>query len=955
MYKRRGIAMAMLGVMLTVTVLPADVDLAAAAAPKLNKKTITVKKGKSSTVTLKKSKAAKKIKWKTANKKVATVKAGKKGKAVVRGRKAGKTKLNCQFVFRGKKKKLSCKVIVKPEQNSKDPVSITGKTPPMAVPSVAPVPSGIPEQTKIPVTTGPPVTDLPQASSPSVADPTETAGPTLSPAVPSEGPGSTETAGPTLSPTDAPEGPDPTETAGPMLSPTDAPEEPGPTAALTFPPAKPSSSPSQTAVATLTPDPMDTPLPAEQGVILDNDYADGSTGGFSGRGEAAVQSVTDPSIASIPVLAVTGRTASWQGAQTDAAGTLLAGKSYIVSTAVYQKAVDSTQLKLTLSYKDSAGESQYRQISAATVSSGEWGALQGDIVIPEDATEILLYFEEVDGTHDFYVAPVQMYAKEQYDDTAIDQFEGDSLSDFKGRGSAQLAVVPGGVTGKCMSVTGRTASWNGVASTVQLNQGSSVYISGYVKTDAENYSFKTSAEATDSATGNTIYPGLLQMELKKGEWTKFSCSFAFDQNKYSSIHSVYFELTGADDTVFPDFYLDNVTVCVVDGVMDPSNVVADGTYEIMGSLKETYSEFFTNVGTCMNYSQLTAADTMKFAAGQYNSISAENEMKPDYLLNKGTMNTAEAKGNKCYYVPENYTETTCPKINYDAVDKYLQTAAANGMRIRFHVFVWHQQTPKWFFKENYNENGGWVTPEVMNARLEFFIKSVIRYISLKEEELGIGDVVYCYDVVNEYFHNNNNKDKAYWDEVYYPEKVFDPEDPDKYEQTTEPVYVKNAFAYARDILDSYDKQHITLFYNDFNTYREADKIIKMMEFINKDRILCTGVGMQSHLDVGFPSVEFYASAMEKFLKSDYIKEVQVTELDVTAYPEKSTLEDQMIYYSDLMKAVLALRRTYSDKMTGLTFWGLYDSVSWRAEGLPLLFASTTKAKGVYYKVLEAAG
>lgn len=54
MYKRRGIAAAMLGVMLTLSVLPADVDLAAAAKPKLSKKSITVKKGKSVTVSLKK-------------------------------------------------------------------------------------------------------------------------------------------------------------------------------------------------------------------------------------------------------------------------------------------------------------------------------------------------------------------------------------------------------------------------------------------------------------------------------------------------------------------------------------------------------------------------------------------------------------------------------------------------------------------------------------------------------------------------------------------------------------------------------------------------------------------------------------------------------------------------------------------------------------------------------------
>lgn len=934
MYKRRGIAAAMLGVMLTLSVLPADVDLAAAAKPKLSKKSITVKKGKSVTVSLKKNAAAKKIKWKIANKKVASIKAKKKGKVTVRGKKVGKTRLNCQFVFRGKKKKLSCKVIVK---STKDAVTVVDKTPQATAPPMDP---GTSNQPGAPGAANPPVTNPPEASSPA-----ETTEPTVPPA--------SSSPDVTIVPSDPPATPSPTATVTPTANPVETPTNPSPTPTLQ--PTGTPENPGPTAKVTPTPDPMDTPIPAEQGVILDNDYSDGSTGGFTGRGDAEVQSVTDPSIASIPVLAVTGRTANWHGTQIDDAGALKAGTKYIISTAVYQKAVDSTQLKLTLSYKDSTGKVNYQQIGAATVSKGQWAALQGGIEVPDNVTEILLYFEEVDGTHDFYVAPVQLYAENQYDNAVINQFESDNLSDFKGRGSAQLAVVPGGVTGNCMSVTGRTASWNGVASAVQLKQGSSVYISGYVKTDAENYSFKTSAEATDSSTGTTVYPGLLQMDLKKGEWTKFSCSFSFDQNTYSSIHSVYFELTAANDTAFPDFYLDNVTVCVVDGVMDLSNIVANGTYEITGSLKEAYSQHFPNVGTCMNYGQLVGADTMKFAAGQYNSISAENEMKPDYLLNRGTMSTAEAKGNKYYYVPDNYAETSCPKINYDAVDKYLQTAAANKMRIRFHVFVWHQQTPKWFFKENYNENGKWVTPEVMNARLEFFIKSVIRYISLKEEELGIGDVVYCYDVVNEYFHNNNNPDKAYWDEVYYPEQVFDPQNPGKYEQTTEPVYVKNAFAYARDILDSYGKQHITLFYNDFNTYLEADKIIKMMEYINAEKTLCTGVGMQSHLDVGFPSVEFYTSTMEKFLKSDYIKEVQITELDVTAYQKnQSTLEDQMTYYSDLMKAVLALKKTYSDKMTGLTFWGLYDSVSWRAEGLPLLFASTTKAKGVYYKVLEAA-
>lgn len=56
----------------------------------------------------------------------------------------------------------------------------------------------------------------------------------------------------------------------------------------------------------------------------------------------------------------------------------------------------------------------------------------------------------------------------------------------------------------------------------------------------------------------------------------------------------------------------------------------------------------------------------------------------------------------------------------------------------------------------------------------------------------------------------------------------------------------------------------------------------------------------------------------------------------------------------LSRKSITVEKGKSVTMTGLTFWGLYDSVFWRAEGLPLLFASITKTKGVYYKVLEAA-
>ena len=413
------------------------------------------------------------------------------------------------------------------------------------------------------------------------------------------------------------------------------------------------------------------------------------------------------------------------------------------------------------------------------------------------------------------------------------------------------------------------------------------------------------------------------------------------------------------------------------------DIDANATYDIQGSLKSALGRFFGNVGTSVNIFQLDSSQSpfqddkgamFEFTKNQYNSITPENESKPCRLLNMGTdfsdyfstdfeaetMPVSEAKANKYYYVPDNYKEEVCPKINYSQFDDYMKKAAESGLRIRFHAFVWHQQTPKWLFKENYKADGDWVTPDVMNARMEYYIKSVIRYICMREEENGWGDVIYCYDVANEYFHNNDGKDedgnfiKSYWDEVYYPDNKIN-EKSGAYTQTTEPVYIKSAFAYAREMLDSYGKQNVTLFYNDYNTYQVTENIISMVEYINKEGTICDGVGMQSHLDVSYPSVVAYTAALTKFLACDFIHEVQITELDVTAYPNKrKTLDDQMAYYYDLMKSILNVRKQYPEKMTGLTFWGLYDSFSWRRDGRPLLFESTSKAKGVYYKVLQAA-
>ena len=89
-------------ILLLITIFGAG-TVSAASAPKLNKTSVTIKKGKTCKLTLKGAKA-KKVKWSSRNKKIATVKNG-----LVTAKKAGSTKIIAKY----KGKKYACKVKVK--------------------------------------------------------------------------------------------------------------------------------------------------------------------------------------------------------------------------------------------------------------------------------------------------------------------------------------------------------------------------------------------------------------------------------------------------------------------------------------------------------------------------------------------------------------------------------------------------------------------------------------------------------------------------------------------------------------------------------------------------------------------------------------------------------------------------------------------------------------------------
>lgn len=518
---------------------------------------------------------------------------------------------------------------------------------------------------------------------------------------------------------------------------------------------------------------------------------------------------------------------------------------------------------------------------------------------------------------------------------------------FNGRGGAAVSLqsVAGGQSGKCLKVSGRSESWNGASLNVTdtISRKAVYQISAWVKQDSgSDKEIKISCALNSS--GKDSYPEVGTVVAKSGEWTKIESTYAVPR-LFSSL-SIYFETVEGTD----DFYIDEVMMTQVSAgipVVDP---------DTLPSLKDTYASYFDYMGVCIGYygygGQLQNEELMKQVTKQYNSITLENEMKPDAILGGSSMITKEeAKAAPYnYYIPDNYTESKVLVLSFSTIDKILEIAHEKGLKVRAHTLMWHQQTPEKFFKTNYSNSGSKVSPAVMDARLEFYVRTVMAHVLEKEIELtgSAGSIVYAWDVSNEYTHRANNPKSPSWVDVYGDMKL-------------EPTYVKAAYTYAYDELKKKGvEDKVTLFCNDYNTYEVADNMISLINYINSDGKICKGVGMQSHLDIDYPTIDSIGKTIDKFKEAGL--EIQITELDVTLNCPKGSYnpiyrrndDDQAEYYSKLMKMLIEKKKAGAN-ITGITFWGLSDSNSWRSKYSPLLFVSGMNTpKASFYKVIEAA-
>jgi endo-1,4-beta-xylanase len=324
-------------------------------------------------------------------------------------------------------------------------------------------------------------------------------------------------------------------------------------------------------------------------------------------------------------------------------------------------------------------------------------------------------------------------------------------------------------------------------------------------------------------------------------------------------------------------------------------------------LKDYYKDYFT-IGVAVSPSSVTG-DQSGFILKNFGSLTCENVMKPAPI-----------------HPEEN-------RYSWENADLIAGFARQNGLKMRGHTLVWHQQSPGWIFKD---EQGNPASKDLVLKRLKEHISQVVgRY----------KGTVYAWDVVNEVINDDNSK-------VYRESEWF---------KTCGSDFIAAAFRFAHEA-----DPDALLFYNDYNTENpvKREKIYNMIRGLLDEGVPIHGIGLQGHWSINNPSESQLRESLDIYSKLGI--KIQVTELDVSVYPSDHKNPDDDLFTAereqkqlDQYKMIFRVLRDYRNVINGVTFWNVSDRSSWLdnfpvrgRKNYPLLFDQNLQPKKVYWEVVN---
>jgi endo-1,4-beta-xylanase len=327
------------------------------------------------------------------------------------------------------------------------------------------------------------------------------------------------------------------------------------------------------------------------------------------------------------------------------------------------------------------------------------------------------------------------------------------------------------------------------------------------------------------------------------------------------------------------------------------------------------------IGTALMSHQLDDPKIAALVAGQFNCLTAENEMKPE--------NLQPQKG----------------EFNFAPADKIVEFADAHGMKVIGHTLVWHNQTPRWMYQD---DAGNPLPREQALANMKAHIDGVLKHYKGK---------IVGWDVVNEAISDSGNE---YLRDTPARRAIGDD-------------YIVQAFKFAQAA-----DPDVELYYNDYanENPEKRQKTIRLVRELKKAKVRIDAVGLQCHFMLKYAGAPQVVDEAAKAFAKEGVKSM-ITELDIDPLPratsgaEITANEKGANGYADGLPADIAAaqtamyRKTFETvkknprTITRVTFWGVHDGASWLNNwptrgrtNHPLLWDRDLKPKPAFDVVLK---
>jgi endo-1,4-beta-xylanase len=319
---------------------------------------------------------------------------------------------------------------------------------------------------------------------------------------------------------------------------------------------------------------------------------------------------------------------------------------------------------------------------------------------------------------------------------------------------------------------------------------------------------------------------------------------------------------------------------------------------------------------------------------QFNQVSPENDLKWALI----------------------HPEEGADGYNWEPADAFVEFGVRHKMYIVGHTLVWHGQTPRWVFqgdapppdeqkadepgrRRGFRFRGPRASRQQLLERMREHIHAVVNRYKGK---------IHAWDVVNEALADGGDEvlRQSLWLEIIGPD------------------FIAKAFEYAHEA----DPDAI-LRYNDYGLENPAKrgKLITLIKSLREQGVPVTAIGSQTHVSATSPSFEQMDQALTEMESLGL--PIHITELDVNTAERgqrrntadiadnasvtggglvASAEQRQAEQYANLFRAFLK----HKASVKVVTFWGVNDAVSWRANGKPLLFDGDDQPKPAFDAVIR---